>query len=123
MNMVAHESKKNKRIFDSQESSTAQSASQRTYRKRTDMDQELSSTKSQHQRLRVIWKAATGKGVQTTSGFTVSHLRPAGISKKGRIHKEEIETLGTLRNTYGTGKEMADGRQICTSGMLCRQGR
>ena len=90
------------------------------HRAGAELDSKLPSTQSKHQRLRTIWQAAAGKGIQPPSWLTVSCIYPAWLSKKGGINEKEIKASGALPYADRTRREVADGCEICSYSLLYR---
>ena len=78
--------------------------------------------KSQHQRMRNVWKAAREKCLQSASGIAVPHLCKTGILQESGIDEEEVETPREVRYACQIGRKVANGREICAEGLLCRAG-
>ena len=97
-----------------QSTSAKESTAQRPYEGRTDVDSQSASAKSQHQRMRDVWKAARGKDLQPTSMITVSRLCKAGIPPESGICEKEVKTPWEIRYACPAGRKGADGREICT---------
>ena len=115
--------RRDERIAGAEITPAENAAPQRTYRGRTELDQGSAPAKTQHQRLRDVWKAARKKCLQPASRIAVPRLREAWIPQEGGIDEKEVETPRGVRCVRQIGRKVANGREICAEGLLCRSGR
>ena len=115
--------RRHKGIAHGQFTQTAPTASQQSYRRRTEVDTGLSQTQSHNQYMRIVRQATNGESIQAQSDVAVPGICAAGIQKEGGVDQEEVKTPETIRYSRRVGHKVADRCEVCADSMLYKRQR